>query len=219
MQDDRRRLAVLAHDAQEIVEGVALLRREIGRDLAIGEIVLPLLGAGEEFLGCRIGIDDAQRCGIQHEHRLVRDLEQMLVAGLEVAQLPVVALHLLLRRYQARLQLGDGPEALADGHQAALGAEPDGRVLHRHFEAAGEKLRHLTERRDAGRLGVLDHAADLVATDAADCLFPTLADPTVDVLTRHLLGHRRLLDHAVGVHQECHIGLRGTRAAHRVCLR
>ena len=157
------RLAALADARQHVANGLAILGRDLMKQFAAGQIFVAAARRIQRLDRGAVGFDDPQIGRGHDQDRLVRGVEHQPVARLDLAQLPVVALHGLLRGDQARLQFGDRLQVLADRQHAGAAAEQHGGEFHRNFEAARKALVDLAERRNAAGARVVDHALDLVA--------------------------------------------------------
>ena len=83
-----------------------------------------LTGSPEQLGGGRVGLDHLVARGIDDQHRLGGHLEQQAVAGLDMPQPGVVALHRLLRVDQPLLQGRHGAQVAADRHDTARRRRP-----------------------------------------------------------------------------------------------
>jgi hypothetical protein len=118
--------ALEARRGEQVVERLADARRRLGRERAADQ---PVGRQPEERAGRGVGVHHLARRGVDHEHRLARALEQQAVAGLDVAQPPVVALERLLRLDEALLQGGHGAQVAPDQDHGAV-VQADARVRH-----------------------------------------------------------------------------------------
>ena len=124
-------------------------------------------------------------------------MQHRAVARFDLTQLPVVALHRLLRRHQPRLQFSHCVQALTDGHETGV-TQAYRRVLHQYFGTTRETLIQLAERRDAFGARVFHHAPHFVATDVTDGFAPRASDPGVHAGFRNSTAESDLSDDAVG---------------------
>ena len=209
MHENAQRLAALADARQHFANRVAILRRHVMQQFAAGQIFIAAARGIQRLDGGAIGFDDPQ-IGRGHDHDgFVRGVEHQPIARLDFAELPVIALHRLLRRDQARLQFGDRLQILSDREHSGAAAKQHRRVFHRNFEAARKTLVDLAERRNPADAGVVDHALDLVAAHFAGDFDPRTAQPAIDALAAHRRRQRRLADHAFHVQKQRDVGLYG----------
>ena len=172
-----RRLALLAHPRQHApgtARDAARPARAAGRGRP-GSPPIARIAAGLASTIWRSAARTTRTASFEASNRSA-------VAGFDLAQLPVVPLHRLLRGDQPGLQFGHRLEVLADGEEIGGLAQADGRVLHRQLEPAREALRHLTEAGHAGAAGVLDQLPHAAAAEIRDRLQPWPAEPAVDRL-------------------------------------
>ena len=165
MNDNAGGSPLLACPRQHGLERVAVVRRDLRQQIAAA--------ADAKRANRRpVGLGDPQVIDPQQKYRLDRSVEQQPVPGFDLAQLPIILLHRLLRSDQAGLQFHHRLQAAADREQAVLAADAYGRVLDRQFAPAGEALVDLAERRDACAARVVDDARDLAATQVSDGVRP-----------------------------------------------
>ena len=78
----------------------------------------------EQLVGRGIGLGDPVGGAVDDQHGIGADLEQQAVAGLGIAQAPVIALHRLLRVHHALLQHRRGPHVAPENDDAAARTAP-----------------------------------------------------------------------------------------------
>ena len=103
---------MLLHALQHVAERDALLGCQLVQQ------VLADRGNSQGPDRRRIGLDDLEIGGADQQHGVVGGIEQKSIAGLDLAQLPIVAFHRLLRRDQPRLQLGHRMQVPADRQES-----------------------------------------------------------------------------------------------------
>ncbi len=167
----------------------------------------------EELRSCAIGLDDAQGCSIDHEHRISGDLEQQPIARLGLAPLPVVALHFLLRLDEALLDRSNRAQVAAHRQHRAMLAQPNGGIRDGKLTAIATD-RDFASLRYAGLVGFKQKLLDLAARVVRDGVGPGTTDPVArrghGVLSS---GDGDVADHTVAIDDErdvtCHGRERG----------
>ena len=198
-QQDARGLAALAHLPQHVGEGLAILDQEGFQKLAGPRG--PGLGRGQPqgLGGGGIQLQDAQAPGIQDEDGLVGGVEEEPIAGLDLAQLPVVPLQGLLGLDQPILEFGDGAQVLAHRQQAPVLAQLDGGVFDVGLGAAGQALHDLAEGGNTQRPGILEHELEVNPIRWPDGVGPRPSHPVIGMFARESIRQAGFLDDAIDV--------------------
>ena len=201
-QDDVLALAPIPQFPQHAVEGLAVLGNQGVEKLALVRRARPRGRQSQDLKRPGVEVDDAQALGIQEQDGLAGGIEQQAVAGLDLAQLPVIPLQGLLRLDQAVLEFGDGAQALADRQQAMVIVEADGGVFDRRLGAARQALHDLTEGGNPLIPGILEDAGEVNLIRGADCVTPGHPDPVSGLLAGKSIRKAGLLDEALPVQDE-----------------
>ena len=172
-----------------------------------GQIFVAASRRVERLHGGTIGLHDTQ-ISRGHDHDgLIGRIENQTIAGLDLAKLPIIALHGLLRGDQARLQFGHRLQVLADREHSSPAAEQNGGEFHRNFEPARKSLIDLAEGRNAAGARIVDHPLYFVAAHVTGDFNPRTADPAIDALALHGRRQGRLADHTLHIQEERYVRL------------
>ena len=181
MENDARRPSLDPSRFERAVQDLAIAVRQIGKKFRSRH-------EAEGFRRDCVGLDDAQIAGAHDRHALRRGVQQGAIAGLDVAELPVVAFAFLLDARQPRLEVRKRLDALADRDEAGAAAELDGRILELQFAAAGQPLAD----DEAGGLAFagreLDRLRHAVRRVWRNGFGPLQSAPLVEQLARKRLG-------------------------------
>jgi hypothetical protein len=162
----------------------------------------PSSGPAEQARRGLVGLDDAQRVRVQHQHRVVGDLEQQPVARLGLAALPVVAFELMLGLEETLLDRAGGAQVAPERQHRALRAQPHRRPGDRDVQPERRWMVDLAPARAAFGAHLAEQLLDLAPRVAAGGFGPWPPDPGLGRGTEAGLAGGNAAHHAVGIDDE-----------------
>jgi hypothetical protein len=196
MQEDPRDRAVIGKPLKHRMEDVALAVEKLAGKIFADQGPRPA-GRSDEDTRCgQVEILDRENVDPNQNDRIAGGSEQEPIAGLDLAQLPIITLHRLLGLDEARLQLGHSLQAPADRDQTGILAQAHRGILDGPPHSRREDLVDLSESGDAEIPRVVDETLQALAPERLDRVGPRTPDPRVHYLGGDRRRERRPPDHA-----------------------